>query len=113
MDGDSLSVACIVKPWPWGAAVSWRLNGEPFLLHDHGFTKESFSSGPVYLKGTASVNVTGDWTCVVHHKGREAKVTRALTVRGEGTALLSVTPAPRLQHSSRPYSADEIGRAHV
>ena len=93
LDGDTLSIACGVKPWPWGATVSWRLNGEPFLLRDHGFTEENFSSGPFYLKGRASGNVTGDWTCIVHQKGSEARVTRALTVRGKGTAALCDTRA--------------------
>ncbi|XP_067094341.1 lymphocyte activation gene 3 protein-like [Osmerus mordax] len=96
LDGDTLSIACGVKPWPWGATVSWRLNGEPFLVHDHGFTEENFASGPFYLKGRASGNVTGNWTCAVHQKGREATVTRALTVRG------IVSPS---RDSSRVYAA--------
>lgn len=82
LDGNTVSIMCSMTPWLWTATVSWRFNGEPFLPQNHGFIRQTFSNSSFSLKARASQNMTGVWTCIVHHQKRETNATRPLIVRG-------------------------------
>ncbi|XP_071372457.1 lymphocyte activation gene 3 protein-like [Centroberyx affinis] len=82
--GGDVSISCDVTPWPMGATLRWRLNGNPFVpqneikevsIPDRGVTKS-------VMEGKVTERLTGDWTCVVNDQKKESLATKHLSVKG-------------------------------
>nr|XP_057910106.1 lymphocyte activation gene 3 protein-like [Doryrhamphus excisus] len=76
--GIKFSVHCGVTPEPVGASVQWRLNNSMFVSP----SGKNLKTAQWTIEETASVTLTGEWTCVVAHRGFEGRASASLTVKG-------------------------------
>ncbi|KAF3692070.1 Lymphocyte activation gene 3 protein [Channa argus] len=78
--GRDVSVTCNVSPWPHGASVQWILNNSPFVPQTEIFANTDEAKSVVKEKATAKLS--GNWTCVVSFKGKEARASATVSVKG-------------------------------
>ncbi|XP_072769053.1 cell adhesion molecule DSCAM-like [Nerophis lumbriciformis] len=76
--GIKVSMRCDVSPQPVGASVQWRLNNSTFV----STSRENPKAAQWTVEETASVTLTGKWTCVVVHQGLMGRASADLTVKG-------------------------------
>ncbi|XP_061770893.1 protein sidekick-2-like [Nerophis ophidion] len=76
--GMKVSMRCDVSPQPVGASVQWGLNNSTFV----STSGENPKAAQWTVEETASVSLTGKWTCVVAHQGLEGRASADLTVKG-------------------------------
>lgn len=79
--GSDVSISCIVTPKPYRATVRWTLNNSPFVTHNR-ITSDGDTAKSV-VQEKATTRLTGNWTCVVGHDGKEEQVSATLTVKGK------------------------------
>lgn len=74
------SISCNVTPQAPGATVQWTLNNSPVSE-----AIEISQSAPTLsvVRGIASANQAGNWTCVVGYKGEVGRASATLTMKGK------------------------------
>lgn len=84
--GNDVSISCNVTPWPRGAILLWRLNGNP-LVSQNGMKRAPRPGGDItgyVMKGKVTERISGEWTCAVLYQGQtKMLVTVPLSVKGE------------------------------
>lgn len=74
------SISCNVTPQAQGVTVQWMLNNSPVSE-----AIEISQSAPTLsvVRGIASANLAGNWTCVVGYKGEVGRASATLTMKGK------------------------------